>query len=378
MPQQKPTALPRRALLTSSSIVIVLVLWSGKLVLDIEALHLRARQHAAWLAAAHRLAASFEQLSAPGPSRPVAAARPSVDETHKLYSELAQAIASNELELALSLSRPPQALTQFAASPQQIQPLAASIAAELQALAPALRNQQRKLLGLATEAVQRVRFLLLLVLLLGGLSLGLVLWYDRRHAQAELALAGFELRASHDAVTGVWNHGAILALFQSEAERAERGRLPLSVLKIQPQPPQTALSSEALDALLRETAVRISATLRPFDAVGRVAETTFLIVLPNCKAQHTGVVAERIRQRMDREPIDCAGVPLKAAARIGAAGMDEVVASSAHVLVRAAEAALLRTAGSGAEAFDLAGADELDQAKDPRVDSQPGSERRAN
>jgi len=57
------------------------------------------------------------------------------------------------------------------------------------------------------------------------------------------------------------------------------------------------------DEVLRQTAARMTSTLRPYDAAGRYGGEEFLMVLPGCCARDTLNVAERLRELFEKHKI---------------------------------------------------------------------------
>lgn len=58
------------------------------------------------------------------------------------------------------------------------------------------------------------------------------------------------------------------------------------------------------DAVLREVARRILASVRNYDYVGRYGGEEFLMVLAECSASDVAVTAERVRVCVSRKPVD--------------------------------------------------------------------------
>jgi diguanylate cyclase (GGDEF)-like protein len=58
------------------------------------------------------------------------------------------------------------------------------------------------------------------------------------------------------------------------------------------------------DEVLRQTTVRLTQYLRPYDAVGRYGGEEFLLVLPSCSTQEALNVAERLRGSFQENPIN--------------------------------------------------------------------------
>ncbi len=121
------------------------------------------------------------------------------------------------------------------------------------------------------------------------------------------ALEKSEFQASHDALTGLWNRSAILGILQRELARGRREMNPVAVImadidhfkKI-----NDTYGHLTGDEVLRQTTVRLTKSLRPYDAVGRYGGEEFLLVLPSCSTQEALNVAERLRGSFQENPIN--------------------------------------------------------------------------
>ncbi len=120
------------------------------------------------------------------------------------------------------------------------------------------------------------------------------------------ALEKSEFQASHDALTGLWNRAAILEILQRELARSHREMNSVGVImtdidhfkKI-----NDTYGHLAGDEVLRQTASRLTISLRPYDAVGRYGGEEFLLVLPNCSTPEALNIAERLRGSFQENPI---------------------------------------------------------------------------
>ncbi len=107
------------------------------------------------------------------------------------------------------------------------------------------------------------------------------------------------VQATHDALTGAWNHGAIIDILQRELSRAEREGISTSAVLVDLDDFKRVNDTYGHltgDAVLRETAQRMTRVLRRYDVLGRYGGEEFLVVLPGCEAPDAQALAERLRQ----------------------------------------------------------------------------------
>lgn len=161
--------------------------------------------------------------------------------------------------------------------------------------------------------------------------------------------AQLEFQATHDALTGIWNRSAILNLLSREFHRKARSRGASGVLMLDLdhfKRVNDTYGHLAGDAVLREVGLRMQATLRSYDLVGRYGGEEFLIVLPDCTTDEVQRCAERIRSAVSREPIQAEGSLIAATISIGGVVMDHSYPSATDVL-RSADAGLYKAKDQG-------------------------------
>src|SRR5262249_35924367 len=127
--------------------------------------------------------------------------------------------------------------------------------------------------------------------------------------QEQLLATQRQLRdqASRDALTGLWNRGAILDLLERELARGRREGRPVGVILADVDNSKRindTFGPLAGDRALRQVACRLGEALRPYDKVGRYGGEEFLVVLPGCDAGDAAGLAERLRQRVAAGPAD--------------------------------------------------------------------------
>jgi two-component system cell cycle response regulator len=181
--------------------------------------------------------------------------------------------------------------------------------------------------------------------------------------QAELIAArdALHVRATHDALTGQWNRGAIEEILGRELARTLRDRRSLSLgladldhfKRI-----NDTLGHAAGDAVLREAARRLGTGLRLYDSLGRFGGEEFLVVLPGCSPDAAPKVGERLRWNVAADPFLFRDTPLAISVSLGIVSLAADVEGdlSAHAsrglplleaLIQAADSALYRAKEEG-------------------------------
>ena len=111
------------------------------------------------------------------------------------------------------------------------------------------------------------------------------------------------LQAARDALTSLWNHGAILDRLEQEVSRGLRQESPLGVLMADLDYFKDINDTHGHatgDEVLRQVAREFTKTIRPYDGVGRYGGEEFLFVLPGCDRDSTLSLAERLRVEISR------------------------------------------------------------------------------
>src|SRR5271154_1947165 len=126
--------------------------------------------------------------------------------------------------------------------------------------------------------------------------------------QRELVAAKEELReqATKDFLTRIWNRSSILDILQRELIRGGRENRSVGVVLADLDHFKLVNDTHghfAGDAVLREFARRMQASMRSYDAIGRYGGEEFLIILPGCDEPCTSRQAERMRAALANEPM---------------------------------------------------------------------------
>ena len=116
-------------------------------------------------------------------------------------------------------------------------------------------------------------------------------------------------KATHDALTGIWNRGVIMDLLCRELARSQReGNCTIMLLGDIDhfKSVNDTYGHPVGDEVLQEIARRLLQCVRSYDFVGRYGGEEFLLVLNNCKPTSAEARAEEIRQAVCRQPIQTA------------------------------------------------------------------------
>ena len=150
------------------------------------------------------------------------------------------------------------------------------------------------------------------------------------------------VQATHDALTGVWNHGAIIDMLQRELVRAEREGTSTGTILVDLDHFKRVNDTYGHltgDAVLQEAAQRMTRVLRRSDVLGRYGGEEFLVVLPGCEASDAQGLAERLRRCIACDPVATSMGKVSFTISLGVAttGKGETLGAAA-VLQRADEA----------------------------------------
>jgi two-component system cell cycle response regulator len=179
--------------------------------------------------------------------------------------------------------------------------------------------------------------------------------------QGALVKAHTELQfeAAHDHLTGLWNRGAIMDLLQRETQRTVRIGEPLGVIMADIDHFKRINDSYGHpigDAVLREVAHRLLASVRNYDYVGRYGGEEFLIVLTACAPADLVATAERMRAFVSEKPVDTDVGPIPVTISIGLAAqhLSGLELAKGEELVRTADSALYTAKANGRNRVECA------------------------
>lgn len=165
-----------------------------------------------------------------------------------------------------------------------------------------------------------------------------------------LALAQAQRQATHDSLTGLLNHSAILEGLETEINRAQRTGEPLSVLLADLdhfKAVNDTYGHGAGDQVLIETANRIRSVVRPYDLMGRVGGEEFLLVLPKCGPAGAVHLAERLRAAIGEVAFPRTAGGFSVTVSIGITSWPGTIPTSPRLLLEVADEALYRAKRGG-------------------------------
>ena len=165
------------------------------------------------------------------------------------------------------------------------------------------------------------------------------------------------LKATHDTLSGLLNHGAIIEELGKELNRMTREKKPISVVladldhfkKI-----NDTYGHQIGDSVLNEASRRMRATLRCYDHVGRYGGDEFLIVLPGCSTFDANRLANRLRNAVCSSPIQTSVGPITITMSIGATTTNHLESVTCESLIHSADAALYTAKKNGRNCVEVA------------------------
>jgi diguanylate cyclase (GGDEF)-like protein len=196
-----------------------------------------------------------------------------------------------------------------------------------------------------------------------------------------------ERSAVTDGLTGLYNHAYFLTALRREAERARRHRLTLSLALFDldnfKKVNDTSGHLEGDRVLIRSAAV-VARALRAIDVAARYGGEEFAVLLPDTPRNGAYVVAERIRQGIERHFRRRRGGPTVTVS--GGVACFPEDATSTEDLIRRADKSLYESKADGKNRITLAAGERRDSIRLPATlpahlaggAARPASARTAN
>jgi len=170
----------------------------------------------------------------------------------------------------------------------------------------------------------------------------------------------FQKKASHDSLTGLWNHAEILEILTHELSRAEREEKCVAVIMADIDFFKKINDTHghlAGDVVLRSTAGEMHSLMRSYDFIGRFGGEEFLVILPDCSLEYASAFAERLRLSVSSNIIDTPEGRIQVTLSFGVAASSTDRLKDAYSLVNAADKALYRAKENGRNRVEVIPAD---------------------
>jgi len=179
--------------------------------------------------------------------------------------------------------------------------------------------------------------------------------------QSELLAARERLhyQATHDYLTSLLNRAATLEALRNELERAERQRSPLSIVLADIdhfKEINDTYGHAVGDAVLCEAALRMKASVRTYDTVGRYGGEEFLFILPGCDGINAVRQAERLRGCITDHPIEMSRLTISFTLSMGVVARYGGDVEGLDAMIQEADAALYQAKILGRNRVVLSGA----------------------
>ncbi len=184
-------------------------------------------------------------------------------------------------------------------------------------------------------------------------------------------------KASHDALTTLWNRGVILELLGRELSRSHRENATTVIILCDIdhfKDVNDSFGHLVGDEVLRETAKRLLASVRTYDFVGRYGGEEFLVVLNNCNPAFAFARAEEIRNTVAQRPVQTSTGPVPLTMSLGLLLSHEWGMRSVEELLHEADTALYAAKEAGRNCVKVASPNAARGIRDSRVD-EPARQR---
>jgi two-component system cell cycle response regulator len=171
------------------------------------------------------------------------------------------------------------------------------------------------------------------------------------------ARENLRFKASHDALTSIWNRGAIIEILERELSRARREGSSVGILLADLDHFKMVNDSRGHlvgDEVLRAVTGRLKAEVRSYDSVGRYGGEEFLILLPGCDHEKLTAKAEQLTKIIERSSIETSRGPVSVTISIGGIASGDFRHAEMNRLLRAADTALYRAKLSGRNRSEMA------------------------
>lgn len=174
--------------------------------------------------------------------------------------------------------------------------------------------------------------------------------FNEMAGQLETSQAALYELATHDGLTGLYNHRTFYTLLTDELERAQRFKRPVSLLMLDIDHFKCVNDThghQAGDAILKGLSELLGWQVRAIDRICRYGGEEIAVILPEIGLDTAANIAERLRASVETQPFDVnTGTPVRITVSIGIASWP-VQGGGADLLVAAADTALYAAKRSG-------------------------------
>jgi two-component system, cell cycle response regulator len=156
--------------------------------------------------------------------------------------------------------------------------------------------------------------------------------------------------AMHDPLTQLLNRRATMEILNSELSRSNREGKSLTVMMVDIDHFKSVndrFGHPAGDQVLCEVARRLRASIRAYDAVGRIGGEEFLVVAPGCETAPSRARAEGLREEICSKPVVLKDLAIHVTVSVGIATSPEPQPQDLEALLSAADQALYRAKENG-------------------------------
>ena len=164
-------------------------------------------------------------------------------------------------------------------------------------------------------------------------------------------------KATHDALTSLWNRGVIMDLLSRELARSVREHTCTALLLCDVdhfKHVNDTYGHAVGDDVLREIGRRLLSSVRSYDFVGRYGGEEFLVVLNNCEPPFALARGEEIRRAIGTHPVQTGEGAVQVTLSVGLLFSRDWGVRSAEDLVHEADGALYAAKAGGRNCLRVA------------------------
>ncbi len=179
------------------------------------------------------------------------------------------------------------------------------------------------------------------------------------------ARENLRFKASHDALTSIWNRGAIIELLEGELSRARRDGSSVGILLADIDHFKRINDTHGHltgDEVLRAVTGRLKGEVRSYDSVGRYGGEEFLMLLPGCDTAKLTAKAEQLVKIVGRSSVETSTGSVPVTISIGGMASGDCPHAELNSLLRAADTALYRAKVFGRNRSEMARLADLEGA----------------